>query len=141
MSKSLWPHGLQHTRLPCPSLSPVVFSDLGPLSLWCHPTISFSVAPFSSCPQSFSALGPFPLSQLLTSDGQRMGAIASASASVLPVNIQGWFSFRTDWLDLLQSRRLSRVFSNTTLQKHQFFGPQPLCGSPLTSVHDYWKNP
>ena len=86
---SLQPHGLQHTRLPCPSLSPGACSNSYPLSQWCHPTISSSVAPFSSCPQSFPLLGSFPMSRLFTSGGQRIGAWASAS--VLPMNIQGWF--------------------------------------------------
>ena len=98
MSDSLWPHGMQHARLPCPSLSSGVCSNSCPLSRWCHPTVSSSVAPFS-CPQSFPASGSFPMSWLITSGGQSIGA--SASASVLPINIQGWFPFRLDWLDLL----------------------------------------
>ena len=93
------------------------------LSRWCHPTISSSVAPFSSCPQSFPASGSFPMSQIFTSGDQRIGA--SASASVLPVNIQGWFPLGwTDWISLL-SKGLWRVFSSTTVQKHQFFSIQP----------------
>ena len=95
---SLWPDGLQRTRLPCPSLSPGVCTDLCPLIWWCHPTISPSVVLFS-CPQSFPASGPFPMSWLFTSGGQNIGL--SASASVLPMNIQGWFPFRIDWFDLL----------------------------------------
>ena len=95
---SLWPSGLQHTRLHCPSLSPGVCTDLCPLIWWCHPTISPSVVLFS-CPQSFPASGPFPMSWLFTSGSQNIGA--SASASVLPMNIQGWFPFRIDWFDLL----------------------------------------
>ena len=95
---SLWPNGLQRTRLPCPSLSPGVCTDLCPLIWWCHPTISPSVVLFS-CPQSFPASGPFPMSWLFTSGGQNIGL--SASASVLPMNIQGWFPFRIDWFDLL----------------------------------------
>ena len=95
---SLWPNGLQRTRLPCPSLSPGVCTDLCPLIWWCHPTISPSVVLFS-CPQSFPASGPFPMSWLFTSGGQNIGL--SASASVLRMNIQGWFPFRIDWFDLL----------------------------------------
>ena len=97
MSNSLWPHGLHHTRLPCPSLSPWVCLNSCPLSQWCHPTISFSVTPFSSCPQSFPPSGSFPMSQLFASGGQSFGA--SVSASVLPKS--GLISFRIDWFDLL----------------------------------------
>ena len=122
MSKSLPPHGLQHTRLLCPSLSPWVCSNSSPLSQWCHPTISSCITPFSSCPQSFPAWGPFLVSQLFTSGGQIIGA--SASASLLPINIQGWFLSGLTGLISLQSKGLSRVFSNTTVQKHQFFGAQ-----------------
>ena len=116
-------HGLQQTRLPCPSQSPGVCSNLCPLSQWCHPTISSSVTPFSSCPPSFPASGSFPLSQLFPWGGQSIGA--SASASVLPMNIQGWFPLELTGLISLQSKGLSRVFSSTTVQKHQFFGTQP----------------
>ena len=117
MSDSLWPHGLQHTRLP---LSPRVCSNSCLLSQWCHWTILPSLTPFSSCPQSFPASGYFPVSWLFTSGGQ--GIRASASASVLPMNIQSWFSLEwTGWISL-QSKGLSRVFSDTTVQKHQFFG-------------------
>ena len=100
MSDFLWPHELQHTRLPCPSLSPRVCSNSGPLShSWCHPTISTSVVPFSSCPQSFPASGSFPMNRLFTSDGQSIGA--SASVSVLPMTIQGWFCLGwTGWISL-----------------------------------------
>ena len=122
VSDSWWPHGLQHSRPPCPSPSPGVCSDSGPLSQWCHPTISSSVTPFSSCLQSFPAPGSFPMSWLFTSGGQCIGA--STSASVLPINIQGWFPFGLTSLILL-SKALSRVFSSTTVQKHQFFGAQP----------------
>jgi len=115
----LRPHGLQHTRLPCPSLFPRVCSNSGPLSRWCHPTVSSSVAPFSSCPQSFPASGSFPRSRLFSSGGQSIGA--SASASVLPMNIQGWFPLGLSGLIFLQSTGLSRVFSSTTVRKHQFF--------------------
>ena len=121
VSDSLWPHGPQHTRRPCPSSTPRVYPNLCPLSQWCHPTISFSVIPFSSCLQSFQALGSFPMSQLFASGGQSIGA--SASASVLPLNTQGWFPLGwTGWISL-QSRD-SQVFSNTIVQKHQFFGTQ-----------------
>ena len=89
VSDSLWPHGLQHSRLPCPSLSPRVYSNSCPLSLWCHPTISSSIIPFSSCPQSFPVSRSFLVSQLFTSDGQSIGA--SASISIFPMNIQDWF--------------------------------------------------
>jgi len=117
---SLWPHGLQHPRPPSPSPTSGVHPNLCPLSWWCHPTISSSVVPFSSRPQSFPASGSFPMSQRFTSGGQSIGV--SASTSVLPMNIQdlsplGW----TGWISL-QSKGLSRVSSNTTVQKHQFFG-------------------
>ena len=122
MLDSLWPHGLQHARLPCPSPTPGVYSKSCPLSQWCHPTISSSVIPFSSCPQSFQASGSFLMSQFLISGGQSIGV--SASASVLPMNIQDWFLLQwTGWISL-QSKGLSRVFSNTIVQKHQFFGAQ-----------------
>ena len=123
MSDSLQPHGLQHTRLPCPSLSPRVWSNSCPLSWWCHPTISSSVAPFSSCPQSSPASGYFPMSPFFASSGQSIGA--STSASVLLMNIQSWFPLGLTVLISLQSKRLSRVFSNTAVQMYQFFGTQP----------------
>ena len=123
MSHSLWSHGLQHTRLPCPSPTLGACSNSSPLSHWCHPTISSSVVPFSSRLQSFPASGSFQMSQLFTSGDQSTGA--SASASVLPVNIQDWFPLGLTGLISLQARGLSRVFSNTTVQKHQFFGTQP----------------
>ena len=121
MSDSLQPHGLQHSRLLCPSPTPEACSCP---SIWsCHPIISSSVIPFSSCLQSFPASGSFPMSQLFTSGGQSIGV--SASASVLPVNIEDWFPLGwTGWISLL-SKGLSRVFSNTTVQKRQFFGAQP----------------
>ena len=122
-SNSLWPHGLQHTRLPCPSPTPGACSNSCPLSQWCHPTISSSVLPFSSCLQSFPASGSFPVSRFFRSGGQSTGA--SASASVLPMNIQGWFPLQLTCLISFQSKGLSRVFSNTTVQKHQFFSAQP----------------
>ena len=123
MSNSLWPHGLQHTWLPCPSPAPGACSNSCPFSRWCHPTISFSVVPFSSCLQSFPTSRSLPMSQFFTSDGQSTGV--SASASVLPVNIQDWFPLGLTALISLQSKRLSRVFSNTTVQKHQFSSAQP----------------
>ena len=119
MSNSLQPHGLQHTRPPCPSPNPRVYSNSCPLSRWCHPTISSSVIPFSSHLQSFPASGSFQMIQLFTSGGESIGV--SASVSVLPMNNQCWFPLGwTCWISL-QSKVLSRVFSNTTVQKHQFF--------------------
>ena len=123
VSDSLWPHRLQHASLPCPSLSPRVASNSYPLSQGCHPTISSSVISFSFCPQPLPASGSFPMSQVFTSDGQSIGA--SASVSVLPVNIQGWFPFGLTGLISLQSRGLSSVFCSTTVWKHQFFNSQP----------------
>ena len=117
---SLQPHGLQYTSPPCPSPTPGVYWNSCPLNWWCHPTISSSVVPFSSLLQSFPAPGSFPMNQLFTSGGQSIGV--SASASILPMNIQGRFPLGwTGWISL-HSKRLSRVFSNTTVQKHQFFG-------------------
>ena len=122
VSGSLQPRGLQHVRPPCPSPSPGACSNSCPLSRWCHPTISSSVIPFSSCVKSFPASGSFPMSQFLASGGQSIGV--SASASVLPMNIQDWSPSRwTGWISLL-SRGLSKVFSNTTVQMHQFFSAQ-----------------
>ena len=116
VSYALRPHGLQCTRLPCPSPTPGVYSNSCPLSWWCHQTISSSVVPYSSCLQSFPASGSFPMSQIFTSGGQSIEV--SASASVLPMNIQDWFPLGwTGWISL-QSKGLSRVF-NTTVQKHQ----------------------
>ena len=126
MSDSLQPHGLQHSRLPCPSSTSGAYSNSCPLSRWCHPAISFSTIPFSRL-QSFSASGSFPMSQFVTSGGQSIRA--SASASVLPMNIQGWFSLGLIGLISLQSKGLSRVFSSTTAQKHQFFSTQPFLWS------------
>ena len=123
VSNSLWPHGLQNARLPCPSPTPGVHSNLCPLSQWCHPTISFSVIPFSSSLQTFPASGSFPMNWLFASGGQSTGV--SASASVLPMNIQDWFPLGLTGLISLQSKGLSRVFSNTTVEKHQFFSTQP----------------
>ena len=119
---SLWPHALQHARLPCPSPTPGACSNSCPSSLWCHPTVSSSVMSFSSHLQSFPASGYFQMSQFFASGGQSIGV--SASALVLPMNIQDWSPLEwTSWISL-QSKGLSRVFSNTTVQKHQFFGPQ-----------------
>ena len=122
VSNSLWPHELQHTRPPCPSPTPGVYPNPCPSSWWCHPTISSSVIPFSSCPQSFPASGSFQMSQLFASGGQSIGV--SASTSVFPMNTQDWSPLGWTGLISLQSKGLSRVFSNTTLQKHQFFGTQ-----------------
>ena len=120
MSYSPWPHVLQHARPPCPSPTPGVYSNSCPSSQWCHPAMSSSVSPFSSCPQSLPVSGSFPTSQLFASGGQSIGA--SASASVLPMNTQDWSPLGwTGWISL-QSKGLSRVFFNTTVQKHQFFG-------------------
>ena len=122
VSNSLRPHEPQHARPPCPSLTLRVHPNQCPLSQWSHPTIVSSVVPFSSCPQSFPALGSFPMSELFASGGQSIGV--SASTSVLPMNTQDWSpSGLTGWISL-QSKGLSRVFSNTTVQKHQFFGTQ-----------------
>ena len=122
VSDSLRPHETQHTRPPCPSPTPGVHSDSRPSSQWCHPAISSSVVPFSSCPQSLPASGSFPMSQLFSWGGQTIGV--SASISVLPMNTQDWSPLgRTVWISL-QSKGLSRVFSNTTVQKHQFFSTQ-----------------
>ena len=119
---SLQPHGLQHVRAPCPSPTPRVYSNSCPLSRWCHLTISSSVIPFSSCLQSFPASGSFQISQFFTSGGQSIGV--SASTSVLLMNIRDWFPLGwTGWISLL-FKGLSRVFSNTTVWKHQFFGIQ-----------------
>ena len=124
VSNSLWPHEPQHARPPCPSPTPRVHPNPCPLSQWWHPTISSSIIPFSSCPQSFPALMSFQMSQLSTSGGQSIGV--SASTSVLPMNIQDWFPLGwTAWISL-QPKGLSRVFSNTTVQKHQFFSAQLL---------------
>ena len=120
-SDSLQPHELRHARLSCPSLSPWVCSNSCPLSRWCDPTISSSVTHFSSCPQSFPASRSFPMSWLFTSGSQSIGTSALASASVLLMNIQGWFPLGLTGLISLLSRGLSRVFSNTTVQKWKFF--------------------
>ena len=122
MSDSLWPYELQHARPPCPSPTPRVHSNSCPSSQWCHPAISFSVVPFSSCLQSLPASESFPMSQLFAWGGQSIWA--SALVSVLPKNTQDWSPLEwTGWISL-QSKGLSRVFTNTTVQKHQFFGAQ-----------------
>ena len=122
VADSLRPHGLQHARPPCPSSTPRAYSNSCPLSQWCHPTISSSVVPFSSCPQSFPASGSFQMSHLFASGGQSIGV--SVSISVLPMKTQDWSPSRwTGWISL-PSKGLSRVFSNTTVQKHQFFRAQ-----------------
>ena len=122
MSDSFWPHESQHTRPPCPSPTPRAYSNSCPSSQWCHPTISSPVLPFSSHLQSFPASGAFQMSQFFTSGGQSVGV--SASVSVLPMNIQDWLTLEwSGWISLL-SKGHSRVFSNTTVQKHQFSGAQ-----------------
>ena len=131
VSDSLWPHGLQHARPPCPSPPP---ANSCPLCQWGHPTISSSVVPFSSCLQAFPASGFFPRSQIFESCGQSIGV--SASASVLPMNIQDWFSLEwTGWISL-QFKGLSTVFSNTTVQKHQFFSTQ-LSSQSNSRIHTW----
>ena len=132
VSGSLRPHGLQHARLPCPSPSPRDCSNSCPLSWWCHPTILSSVVPSSSCLQSFPASGSFPTSWFFISGGQIIGV--STWASVLPMNIQDWFPFGWNGWISLQAKRLSRVFSNTTVQKHQFFSTQPSLRS-ISHIH------
>ena len=120
VSNSLRLHGLQHARLPCPSPAPGAYSNSCPLNWWCHPTISSSVVPFSSRLQSFPGSGSFQMSQFFATGGRNIRV--SASASGLPMNIQDWFPLGwTGWISLL-SKGLSRVFSNTMVQKHQFFG-------------------
>ena len=147
MSNSLWHHELQHARLLCPPVSARICSNSYPLSQWCYLTISSSVAPFF-CLQYFPASRSFPMSWLLTLGGQSIGTSkqkqsigASASASVLPLNIQGWFPLGLTGLISLQSKGLSRVFSNTTVQKHKFFSSLSFLYSPtLPSIHDHRKN-
>ena len=134
MSNSLRPHELQHARPPCPSPTPGVHSDSRPSSQWCHPAISSSVGSFSSCPQSLSASESFPMSQLFAWGSQSTGV--SALASILPKNTQGWSPLEwTGWLSL-QSKGLSRVFSNTTVQKHQFFSAQ-LSSQSNSRIHTW----
>ena len=138
MSSSLQPQGLQHARLPRAVLSPRVCPKLCPLSHQCSLAISSSAAPSSSCLQSFPASGFLPVYWLFASGAQSIGA--SALASVLPMNIQGWFPLRLTRLIFLLYKGLSRVFSNTTVQKHQSFDAHLLYGPSLTSVCDYWEN-
>ena len=142
MSDSLQPHALRHHRLPCPSPSPRACSNSCSLSQWCHPTISSSVIPFSSCLPSFPASGSFPMSWLFTSGGQRIGA--SVSASVLPMNIQGWFLFGSILKDLVWSPcspRESQESSPTPQFKSISSSVLSLLYAPtLTSIHDHWKN-
>ena len=133
-SKLFQPCGLQHVTLPYPSPSPIICLNSCPLSWWCQTTISSSVAAFSTCPQSFPASGSFPMSQLLASGGQSTGA----SASFLPMNIQGWFPLRFIYLMSLLSKGSSRVFFSSTVQKHQFFGAQPLFW--FSSHIHTWRN-
>ena len=135
---TLWPHGLQHARLPCAPPPPRVYSNSCPLSQWCHPTISSSVVSFSFYPQSFPASGSFPMSQLFASGGQSIKV--SPSASVLPMNTQDWFPLGwTGWISL-QSKVLSRAFSNTTVQNINSSVLSFLYSPTLTSIHDHWKN-
>ena len=134
LSNSLWPHELQHAMLPCPSPSPRVCSSSCPLSRWCHPTISSSVSPFSSCLLSFPASGSFSVSQLFTSGGQSIGA--SVLAPVLPMNIQGWCTLGLTGLNSLLSMGLDGVFSNTTVWKQPFFGTQPSLW-PNSHIHTW----
>ena len=134
LSDSLRPHEPQHTRPPCPSPTPRVYSNSCPSSQWCHPAISSSVVPFSSCPQSLPASGSFAMSQLFAWGGQSIGV--SVSASVLPMNTQDWSPLGwTGWISL-QSKGLSRVFSNTTVQKYQFFGAQ-LSSQSNSHIHTW----
>ena len=138
MSNSLQPHGLQHARLPCPSPPPRTCSNSHPLSQWCHLTISSSGVPFSSCLQSFPASGSFPMSWTFASGGQSIGV--SASASVLPINIQDWFPLGwTGWISLLSKGR-TRVFSNTNVQSINSLVLTLLYDPNLIYVHGYWKN-
>ena len=134
MSNFLPLHGMQHTSLPCPLPTPGVCSNSYPLSKWCHPTISATVFPFSSCLQSFLESGSFPMSQFFASGGQSIGT--SASAAVLPVYIQDWFPLGLTVLISLQSKGLSRVFSSTAIQKHQFFSTQPSLWSD-SNIHPW----
>ena len=135
LSDSLWPHGLQHDRLLCPSASPRACSNSCPLSQWCHPTISSSVTLFSSCPQSFPAWGSFPMNWLFTSGGQSIGA--SVSAPVLPMNSQGWFPLRLTGLSLRDSQESSPASQLKSIHSSM---PSLLYGPTITSLYDYWKN-
>ena len=138
VSDSLWPHESQHTRPPCPSPTPGVHSDSRPSSQWCHPAISSSVVPFSSCPQSLPASKSFPMSQLFAWGGQSTGV--SASASFLPKKSQGWSPWEwTGWISL-KSKGPSRVFSNTQFKCINSSALSLLHSPTLTSIHDHWKN-
>ena len=138
MSNSLWPHGPQHTRPPFPSPTPRVCSNSSPLSQWCHPTISSSAIPFSSCPQSFPASKSFQMSQLFASGGQTN--VVSASTSVLPMKTQDWSPLGwTGWISL-KSKGLSRVFSTPQFKSINSSALSFLYSPTLTSIHDYWKN-
>ena len=138
MFDSLWPHGLQHARLPCPSPYPEACSNPCPLSRWCHPTISSSVIPFSSCLQSFPASGSFPMSRLFASDDQTIGA--SASASVLPMNIQDWFLLGLTGFISLQPKDSQESSPIPQFESINFSVLRLLYDLALTSIHDYWKN-
>ena len=140
MSNSSQPYELQDARSSCPSLSAGGCSNSCPLVQWCHPTISFSVTPFSSCPQSFQASESFPVSQLFASGDQSIGA--SASVSVFPMNIQGWFpwGFLEDWFDFLEDWFDLLAIQGTLKSLPQHHSLSLLYGSALTSIHDYWKN-
>ena len=138
MSYSLRCHGQQYARLPYPSLSPKVFSSSCPLSRWCHPIISSPVISFSSCLLSSPASGSFPMSQFFASGGQSIGA--SALASILPLNIQGWFPLGRNGLISLLFKGFSRVFSSTTVQSINSLALSLLYGPAVTSIHDYWEN-
>ena len=134
MSDSVRPHGLQHSRLPCPSPTPRTYSNSCSLSQWCHPAISSSIVPFSSCTQSLPALESFPMSQLFPWGGQSTGV--SALASFLPKNTQDWSPLEWTGCISLQFKGLSRVFSNTTVQKDQFFGAQ-LSSQSNSHIHTW----
>ena len=138
MSNSLLSHGLQNARLPCPSFSPRACSNSCPLGWWCHPTISSSVVPFSSCLQSFPASGSFLMSRLFSSGGQSIGA--SASASVLPMNIQNWFPLGLTGLISLHSMYSQESSPTPQFKSISSLALSFLYGPTLTSVHDYWKS-
>ena len=140
VSDSLQPHELQHTRPPCPSPTPRAYANSCLLSWWCHPTISSSVVPFSSCPQSFTASGSFQMSQLFSSGGQSIGVRVSA-INISPSNEhQRLICFWMDWLDLMQSKGHSRVFSKPQFKSINTSALRFLYSPTLTSIHDYWKN-
>ena len=138
VSNPLWPHGLQHARPPCPSPTPRVYPNSCLLSQWCHPIISSSVVPFSSCPQSFPASGSFPMSQFFASGGQ--STWASASASVLPMNIQDWFPLGLTGLISLRSKGSHESSPAPQFKSINSLELSLLYGPTFTSIHDYWKN-